>query len=233
MDTKRLDVAIDKKKYDGFRREINGVYNSSAIMGNKNKGEKRESFRSNVSSFNNSNLNNSNQNKNSVKISELDKEVIDSYIQLKTQLELKKLPKLFIDAKEGSGIIPESRELATLCTYRDSIYLFGGIGSKRFDYFSEYDMHQERWFKHMPKNLNYTDLPVSRFGHTMVNYGNNFVLFGGCGAYSEKLKVHESFNDVRIFSIKSMEWEKAEYYTSHSSKQFEPEKRMFHGTAVL
>jgi hypothetical protein len=228
LDTKRLDIAIDKKKYDSFRREINGVFNNSAIMGGKNKYERRESFRSNVS-----NQNSSSQNKNSVRISELDKEVIDNYIQLKNQLEIKKLPKLFIDVKECSGIIPESRELATLCTYRDSIYLFGGIGSKRFDFLSEYDMHQERWFKHMPKNLNYTDFPVSRFGHTMVNYNNNFILFGGCGTYSEKLKVHEGFNDVRMFNIKDMQWEKADYYMLHSSKQFEPEKRMYHAAAVL
>ena len=35
---------------------------------------------------------------------------------------------MYIDVKECVGTIPEARENATLCTYKDSIYLFGGIG---------------------------------------------------------------------------------------------------------
>jgi N-acetylneuraminic acid mutarotase len=228
LDTKRLDYAIDKKKYDSFNREIHGFFNNAATIPNRTKSKRTESSKSLTSDSNYPG-----QRKGFVKITELDKEIIDTYIYLKQQIEIKKLPKIFVDVKECIGIIPESRELATLCTYSNSIYLFGGVGSKRFDYFNEYDMHQRRWYKRMPANPNYTDLPASRYGHTMVSYSDYFILFGGVGTYSEKTKTHESLNDVRVFDIKGMLWEKADYYMLPSSKQFEPEKRMYHGAAVL
>lgn len=95
-------------------------------------------------------------------------------------------------------------------------------------------MHHQRWYKHEPKNSTYTELPARRFGHSLNVYNDSFVLFGGCGNYSEKTKMHESFNDVRIFNIKQKEWEKVEYNLFGGlNKQFEPEKRMFHAAATM
>jgi hypothetical protein len=120
-----------------------------------------------------------------------------------------------------------------MCSYKDSVFVYGGIGSQKFDHFNEYDMNEQRWFKFMPKNTNYTDLPAKRFGHTMCAFQDYFVLFGGCGNYSKKTKIHESFNDVKIFDLRSKEWEKLDYnFLSGAYKQYEPEKRMYHVAAV-
>lgn len=51
-------------------------------------------------------------------------------------------------------------------------------------------------------NTNINDQPAKRYGHTMNTYSDYFVMFGGCGVYSEKTKIHESFKDVRIYDIK-------------------------------
>ena len=171
---------------------------------------------------------------NKVYITNFDKDIIDQYIQHRQSLEFKKMSKIFFDVNESPGHIPEAREAAQLCTHRESFYLFGGIGSKRFDYFNEYDMNQKRWFKRMPKNVIHTDLPAQRFGHTMNTYRDYFVLFGGCGNYSEKTKLHESFNDVRFYDIKNEQWLRHDYTNRKSSfKQFESAKRMYHAAAIL
>lgn len=223
LDTKKLDFAIDKKKYDSFKGEIHGVYDNKAIMSSNTKFDRSDSIRSNKSTS-----------KNYVKISQVDKRVIDLYADLKQKLDIKKFNKLFVDVRECGGVIPEARESATFCQYRDSLYLFGGIGSQRFDYFNEYDLVQQRWNKHQPNNETYTELPMKRFGHSMVNYGDYFILFGGCGNFSEKTKMHESFNDVRVFDVRSKLWEKLEYSSLLGSyRMFEPEKRMFHVAATM
>lgn len=144
------------------------------------------------------------------------------------------MPKVFFDIEECNGHIPEAREFAQFVTHRDSLWLYGGVGSTKFDHFSEYDVNQQRWFKREPVYINKTDLPAKRYGHTMNVYSDYFVLFGGCGNYSAKTKMHESFNDIRLFDIKQMEWLKYDYSKMTTlQKQFEPEKRMFHAAAVL
>jgi len=92
-------------------------------------------------------------------------------------------------------------------------------------------MQKMRWIKLYPKNSVKTDLPAERFGHTMVSYKNTLVLYGGCGNFSVKTKIHESFKDIRFFDLIAFEWEIPNYYEK-VSKQFEPGKRMFHTAAV-
>lgn len=40
----------------------------------------------------------------------------------------------------------------------------------------------------------------------MQVYKNYLVVFGGSGQYIEKLKVHESYKDVRVYDILTQEW---------------------------
>ena len=68
------------------------------------------------------------------------------YISFKNKLDIKKQPRAFIDVIEWEGTIPEARESASLCTYKDSIYLFGGVGAQKFDYFNYFDFNNMRWY---------------------------------------------------------------------------------------
>ena len=222
LDTKRIDHAIEKRKYDSFKKEI---YDHKAAMANAAKTGRPDSIHSRRSSA-------SGFRRNYVKISQTDKEIIDKYANLKQLLEIKKMTKVFIDVKECKGTIPEAREGASLCTYKDNIFVYGGIGSKRFDYFNIYNMNSAKWDKVYPKNAVKTDLPAKRFGHTMCSYKNLLILFGGCGMFSEKTKMHENFKDIRIFDINTFEWEIPDYYALRSYKHFEPDKKMYHSAAV-
>ena len=223
LDTKKMDYAVERKKYDPFKKEITGVYDAKAFMIQQLRTNKQDSRRSTISIK-----------PNWVYITNFDKEIIDQYIHIKQSLDFRKINKLYVEVELWDGTIPEARESSQFCTYKDSLYLFGGIGSMKFDYFSEYDVNQRRWFKREPRNENYTDLPAKRFGHSLNLYSDYFVLFGGCGNYSEKTKVHESYNDIRIFDIKKEEWIKSDYSRiTHLQKQFLPEKRMFHVAAVM
>lgn len=50
LDTKKLDYAIEKKKYNAFKNEIVGVYDAKAFMMHKLKLNRQDSIRSTVSS---------------------------------------------------------------------------------------------------------------------------------------------------------------------------------------
>ena len=153
---------------------------------------------------------------------------------LKNKIDIKKHPRTFIDVIEWEGKIPEARESATFWTYKDSLYLYGGIGSQKFDYFNIFDFNSMKWNKFEPNNTNVNDIPVKRYGHSMNTYSDYFVMFGGCGSYSDKTKLHENFKDLRIFDIKNFEWQKQDYQGSHIySKNLEPEKRMFHASGIM
>lgn len=89
LDTKRLDVAIDKKKYDSSRQEIQGVFENN-MFGHKSpiitRQDSTKSARSSKTNF--------------FKLTKTDKRVIDSYIQHRQKLEVKKLHKVFINVLE-------------------------------------------------------------------------------------------------------------------------------------
>jgi len=112
-------------------------------------------------------------------LTNIDKLVINKYIDQKQQLEIKRTPKVFVEVLECNGILPEARESATMCTHKNSIYVFGGTGSKKFDYFNKYDMDDQKWFKLEPQNTSISDLPIARFGHTLCTFKSLFILFGG------------------------------------------------------
>ena len=224
LDTKKLDLALEKKKYDNIKQEIVGIFDTKAFILNNTKQNKKEANKP-ISFM---------TKPNSVKLTNFDVKVIEDYIQLKTKLDIRKQTKIFFDVLEWEGLIPEARESAALWTYKDSLYLYGGVGSQKFDYFNIFDFNLMKWNKVDPNNSNINDIPVKRYGHSMNVYSNYFVMFGGCGSYSEKTKLHENFKDLRIFDIKKFEWQKQDYKPCQGhSKNLEPEKRMFHAAGVM
>lgn len=84
--------------------------------------------------------------------------------------------------------------------YKNCLIVFGGMGARRFNEIHEISISGNKWKKVEIKS-NFYEGPQERFGHSLVLYKNYLVLFGGAGNYIEKLKVHESYKDVRVYDI--------------------------------
>ena len=60
----------------------------------------------------------------------------------------------------------------------------------------------------------------------MTVWKDYLVIFGGAGEYIEKLKVHESYKDLRVYDIWNQEWLLEPQDVKF--KQFIPQKRLYH-----
>jgi len=49
LDTKKIDLAVEKKKYDGFNRKIHSIFDTQAVLASQSKNTKGESFYSEYS----------------------------------------------------------------------------------------------------------------------------------------------------------------------------------------
>ena len=61
-------------------------------------------------------------------------------------------------------------------------------------------------------------------------WGDQLIVFGGAGEYIEKLKVHESYKDIRFYNILTQKWEPEAANVMY--KKFVPQKRYYHAAAI-
>ena len=93
-----------------------------------------------------------------------------------------------------------------MVTYKNCLLTFGGLGACSFNDVHEFPIYGNKWKKVEIKSFDY-DKPNPRYGHSMVLYKDLLVIYGGAGNYIDKLKVHESYGDIRFYNIISQEWE--------------------------
>ncbi len=75
------------------------------------------------------------------------------------------------------------------------IYIYGGVGNELINVMSELCLDKMTW-KH------FTDpLEEGRYGHTMLKYKGQLVVFGGQSNYNNTIKQRECLSDVRLFDL--------------------------------
>ena len=111
------------------------------------------------------------------------------------------------------------------------LFLHGGIGSHKFSNFSTMNLATGLW-EELEVPVGPVDAPAKRYGHTVDLYRENFVIFGGAGNYIPKLKLRENFCDLAMFNYQRVSWTLLDRGNTQM-RELVPEKRMYHGAAVL
>lgn len=104
------------------------------------------------------------------------------------------------------------------------IYVFGGFSRDIYNDLKVLSIRDNHWRDvHTESRV----IPDPRNCHTMVNYGNKLVLFGGGGAYMPNLHMIPCFNDIWFYETDQNLWQKLE------GSGIPPKKRMSHAASVL
>ncbi len=127
---------------------------------------------------------------------------------------------------DATGSQPDSREGATTCTINNSLYLFGGFSRDIFNDMRVLDLNVGRW-RLIMSNDKKQKKPAERFAHTMVQYNDKLVVFGGAGTYISSIKMRLSYNDLFIFDTQTECW------LPECDIEGAPRKRMNHGCSIM
>lgn len=107
----------------------------------------------------------------------------------------------------------------------NEIYVFGGFSRDTYNDLKVFDMGTTRWREVDTSTMRV--IPDPRVSHTMVNYNDKMILFGGGGPYLANLHMMPSFNDIWMFETHNLMWTKLE------GSGIPPKKRMYHTSAVF
>jgi hypothetical protein len=109
---------------------------------------------------------------------------------------------------DSEGWIPESREGAGLCFANRRLYLVGGLSRTILSQVAEFSTDSRSWLK--LETQIYKLEPV--YGHSLVQYGSQLLIFGGTTEYNEITRKRECLHMVRILSLAS---KKISYVPTH------------------
>jgi len=122
------------------------------------------------------------------------------------------------------GRSPPARCHSTLVHCDGQLFLFGGVqsGSKtqHFNDLWQFDIRRKRWASLDPEDE--PSIPVARYGHSSVIYGDRMYVFGGYTFDGERGRV---CNDLMAYSRSMNYWRKIEGPNV-------PSPRLFHSLAV-
>ena len=107
----------------------------------------------------------------------------------------------------------------------NEIYVFGGFSRDTYNDLKVFDMGTTRWREVDTSAMRV--IPDPRVSHTMVNYNDKMILFGGGGPYLPNLHMMPSFNDIWMFETHNLMWTKLE------GSGIPPKKRRYHPSAVF
>lgn len=117
----------------------------------------------------------------SKKFTKQELDLLQEYDQLRRDLRYKNIKKAFWKpVRDASGVIPPTMEGATIGSHDDKLYMYGGFGTTVYNEIRRYDIHKKVWTNITPKNDIY-DIPMERFGHSMIRFRDFFFIFGGAG----------------------------------------------------
>ena len=102
------------------------------------------------------------------------------------------------------GCIPESRKGASMNLVSNEVYIFGGFSRDTYNDMKVFDLTTNKWREVDTSAMRV--IPDPRVSHTMVNYNNSLVLFGGGGRYMPNLKMMPSYNDIWKFDTERIMW---------------------------
>ncbi|EGR28436.1 kelch motif family protein, putative [Ichthyophthirius multifiliis] len=116
------------------------------------------------------------------------------------------------DIGEQSKIQPCKRSGACITILGQKIYMFGGtVVDIKFNDIWKFDIHQKEWEQiQIQKNQ---IQPETRNGHSLINYKDNLIVFGGIHDIT-----HEK-NDMYVFSPNDKQWHIIDDDTSHQQKK--------------
>ena len=95
------------------------------------------------------------------------------------------------------GCLPESRKGNSMNVVGNELYIFGGFSRDTYNDLKIFDIFSSKWREVETSTMRV--IPEPRVSHTMVNYHNSLILFGGGGAYMPNLHMMPSFNDIWMF----------------------------------
>lgn len=104
---------------------------------------------------------------------------------------------------EMTGCLPDSREGASTNLLDNKLYLFGGFARELYSDIRVLDKQTNAWRMIDCKGTK----PEPRFAHTMCQYDDKLVLFGGAGPYMSSVKMRLSFNDMYHFNTRTERWQ--------------------------
>ena len=153
-------------------------------------------------------------------------ELVEELKLMMTLLRNKRIYHGYWDAiNDVHGCLPESRKGASMNLVNNEIYVFGGFSRDTYNDLKCFNINTSKWREVQPKTSR--AIPDPRVSHTMVNFQNKMVLFGGGGAYMPNLHMMPSFNDIWCFDTDKDTWTKLE------GSGIPPKKRMFHTASCL
>ncbi|CCI47194.1 unnamed protein product [Albugo candida] len=111
-----------------------------------------------------------------------------------------------IDTKRWTKVVshgkkPSRRSGASGVVYRDRMYLFGGYEGRNGSYYNDlfcYDFETKNWNELKLSETNVC--PQERTDHSMVVYGGNLYIFGGCDKSTR-------FDDLWRYDLAQKRWE--------------------------
>ena len=127
--------------------------------------------------------------------------------------------------QDTKGGIPESRKGTTMNLVGNELYIFGGFSRGTYNDLKILNLNTNKWREVDTAQMRV--IPDPRVSHTMVNYENKLVLFGGGGVFLKQLEMMPSYNDIWMFETDRMMWTKLE------GSGIPPKKRVSHVSAVL
>eukprot|EP00347_Sterkiella_histriomuscorum_P017664 403348471 len=131
--------------------------------------------------------------------------------------------------------IPNARTGSKLINLdSNKILVFGGIGTDLYNDMRIYTNHDNKWKLVQYKNSDKHYVPQPRFGHTLDQYKNMLVLYGGAGHYINSLKCRYTFSDLRMFDQETNKWIEMDFSReSEIVGSVQPRKRMNHVSAIF
>eukprot|EP00347_Sterkiella_histriomuscorum_P009141 403342363 len=131
--------------------------------------------------------------------------------------------------------IPNARTGSKLINLdSNKILVFGGIGTDLYNDMRIYTNHDNKWKLVQYQNSDKHYVPQSRFGHTLDQYKNMIVLYGGAGHYINSLKCRYTFSDLRMFDLETNKWIEMDFSReSEIVGSVQPRKRMNHASTIF
>jgi hypothetical protein len=90
-----------------------------------------------------------------------------------------------------------------MMSHKDKVYLFGGQNNYCMNEMRVIEEIHGRYRSKLilPNGEEGFDYPNKKYGHTMVKYRKNFVIFGGGSDYDHDVKLRQMFNDLKMFNL--------------------------------
>lgn len=135
-----------------------------------------------------------------------DSSVLSTYYSYLDQVEKDQILSAFWQVRKVYGSKPTCRESASMVSFEEKFYIFGGYGVDRMnDLWCLSAQTESMWSWTLLRPLG-TRIPEKRYGHCMAGWKNNVYVFGGAAEFFTGLKMRAALGDLWKYSIEDNVW---------------------------